>query len=83
LQCVQDVCERGGGTQTVAPPAAARRRGLGLIVVLGFTGLIVDGWTAFGHRPTGARRERMLRRRNGKTATSRTRSRCATTPGAR
>jgi len=35
--------------------------GLGLIVVLGFTALIVDGCTAFGHRPTGARRERMLR----------------------
>ena len=35
--------------------------GLGLFVVLGLTALIVDGCTAFGHRPTGARRERMLR----------------------
>jgi L-ascorbate metabolism protein UlaG (beta-lactamase superfamily) len=35
--------------------------GVGLAFLLGLAFLIVDGWKAFGHRATGARRERMER----------------------
>ena len=51
-----------------------------LLVVLAVA--IAVGWRPFGHRATGARRARMERSPQWQPATSRTRSRCATTSGA-
>ena len=54
-------------TAAAVQPGPWRRRlrrtaaALGLIVALGLGFMIVDGWRAFGHRATGARRARMER----------------------
>jgi L-ascorbate metabolism protein UlaG (beta-lactamase superfamily) len=34
---------------------------LGIVLVVGLTAAVIDGWQAFGHRATGARRARMER----------------------
>ncbi len=54
-------------TAAAVQPGPWRRRlrrtaaALGVIVALGLGFMIVDGWRAFGHRATGARRARMER----------------------
>ena len=65
--CATSGTRRSDVTAAAVQPGPWRRRlrrtaaALGVIVALGLGFMIVDGWRAFGHRATGARRARMER----------------------